>query len=389
MSDLRILCWGHRRAVAPLEAAREAFRAIRPDTSLAMEVRPLSDFEHQGMEGVARAYDLVVFDHPFCGDIVSQDLFVPLDVHLPGLLGPSADARYIGPSIATYRIGGHVWGAPIDAATQHAIFRPDLLAQCVEPVPRSWHQALALGERLRNRGLSLGIAIETPHALMTIGSLMANAGLPWQTVPSEPLTLDGDGFLAALDLLRDLLAFCPPEAMAWNSIDLHDAMVARDDVVYCPAVYGYATYGEADMRKPLAFADFAGAAAPYHAGSAIGGTALGLSRFSDKREEALTFIAFMLSEGVQDRLIPSHHGQPALVSAWSTPANDAMFNGFYSAVKSSMETVWTRPRHPGYIIFQREAGSIVAQGLRDGMAGRAILAEVERIAAGVGRLGAS
>jgi len=57
-------------------------------------------------------------------------------------------------------------------------------------------------------------------------------------------------------------------------------------------------------------------------------------------------------------------------------------------VDSSMEMVWTRPRHPGYITFQREAGSIVVEGLRDGIAGRAILADVERIAAEVGLLDA-
>ena len=314
MSNLRVLCWGHRRATEPLRAAAAAYREERPDTTFQIDVRPLSAFEHQGIEGVAREYDLVVFDHPFCGDITARGAFLPLDLHLPSLLGDGSDDRYVGASLSSYRFAGSVWGAPIDAATQHALVRGDLLEAACETVPRSWHDALALGDRLKPRALCLGLAVETPHALLTLASLMANAGRPWSTDPAEPLTIDSAAFLEAMRLVRQLLAFCPPEALSWNSIDLHEAMVERDDIAYCPCVYGYATYGEADQRKPLRFGDFAGARAPYEAGSAIGGTALGVSRFSSSTiaDEAISFVRFMLEPRVQDQLIPSFHGQPAL-----------------------------------------------------------------------------
>jgi multiple sugar transport system substrate-binding protein len=250
-----------------------------------------------------------------------------------------------------------------------------------EATPLTGADALKLGERVRRRGLYLGTAIETPHALMTIGSLMANAGKPWATDPVKPLTMDEEAFFAAYGEVNALLAFCPPEALGWNSIDLHDAMVARDDVVYCPAVYGYATYGEADQRRRLAFGPFAGARAPYERGSTIGGTAIGVSTQCRAPDAALAFVAHMLDDVVQRTLVPPHHGQPAMVSGWKDAANDARFNGFYSSVARSVETAWVRPRRAGYPVFQAEAGRIVAKGLRSNRDGRVVAKAVSALAA--------
>ncbi len=380
MATIRLVSWGHRRATDPLLAARARFAERYPDIEVAIDVRPLSDFEHQGMAGVAAQYDLIVYDHPFSGDIAAGALFLPLEDRLPDLLGPDAAPRYIGPSLATYRLAGHVWGAPIDAATQHAALRADLLQGAGEAVPTRWADVIALGERLRRRGLFLGTAVQTPHALMTIGSLMANAGRPWTTDPRRPFAIDPEAFAIAYGQVGDLLAFCPPEALGWNSIDLHEAMVARDDVAYCPAVYGYATYGEADQRRPLAFGPFAGAMAPYEAGSVIGGTAIGVSAQCSAPDAAISFVRFMLEEGVQCDLVPAHHGQPALVSGWREPANDRRFNGFYTAAASSVETAWVRPRRPGYPVFQADAGRAVADGLKAGQDAAAVHEAVAALA---------
>lgn len=367
MTRLRILNWGHRRATDPLAAAVATYRERRPDVAFDLVVRPLSDFEHEGIAGAALEHDLVVYDHPFSGDIAAAGVFLPLEERLAERLGAGLDARYTGPSLASYRFAGHVWGAPIDAATQHALVRRDLLDAAGESLPQSWQDAVALGERLAVRGLKLGMAVETPHALLTLGSLMANAGSPWGTDPDAPMTIDPAAMADAFAWLRRLLAFCPAEALDWNSIDLHEAMVARDDIVYCPCVYGYATYGEADQRRPLAFAPFAGTAAPWQAGSAIGGTAIAVSRHCAAPDTALDFVAFLLEDAVQDSLIPGHHGQPATVTGWTDAGNDARFNGYFSAVRSSMDGAWIRPRHPGYPIFQRDAGIVAATALRGGI----------------------
>jgi multiple sugar transport system substrate-binding protein len=101
MTALRLVSWGHRRATAPLRAAVESFRLNKPDVEIAVDDRSLRDFEHQGIAGVAEQYDLIVFDHPFCGDIAKGRLFLPLEERLPELLGRARDSLYLGPSLDT------------------------------------------------------------------------------------------------------------------------------------------------------------------------------------------------------------------------------------------------------------------------------------------------
>lgn len=127
MRKLKILNWQNRRATDPVAAAIAAFCSNHAACAIEHETRPLSDFEHQSIEAISRQYDLIVYDHPFSGTIAKSNCFVPLEELLPDELGSRSAAKYIGPSLATYRFAGHVWGAPIDGATQHALYRRDLL----------------------------------------------------------------------------------------------------------------------------------------------------------------------------------------------------------------------------------------------------------------------
>lgn len=379
---LKGLSWGHRRATGPLQPLVDRFRESHPDIDIQWTVRPLSDFEHQGLAGVAELFDLIIYDHPFSGDLVASGAFVPLDQHLPGLTA-DGDVRFAGASLTSYRYAGSVWGAPIDGATQHALYRADLMGD--RPLPQTWDEVLTLGRALRKDGLYLGLAGETPHAGLVVAALMANAGTPWSTDPAQPFRIDRAALGVALERTAAVMALCPPEAINWNSIDLHDQMVARDDIVYAPCVYGYATYGEADMRRRLSFGPFPGAVAPYHAGTAIGGTAMGLSRHCANKDAALAFIEFVLSDEAQCQIIPAHHGQPALAAAWDDAATDARFNQFFSTTRSSIETAWIRPRLPGYPLFQKEIGVVVRRFLAGEMDMGAALDEIETLTAGVNR----
>ena len=70
--SVRILNWSNRRALAPIAVAIRSFKEQHPGADVAQVERPLSDFEHQGIEGVAAQYDIVIFDHPFCGRIAAS-----------------------------------------------------------------------------------------------------------------------------------------------------------------------------------------------------------------------------------------------------------------------------------------------------------------------------
>jgi multiple sugar transport system substrate-binding protein len=73
-----------------------AFRRERPDVSIEWTVRPLSDLEHQPIAAIADRFDLMIIDHPFCGDIAASGACLPLEEAIAEL-GPDADRLYVGP----------------------------------------------------------------------------------------------------------------------------------------------------------------------------------------------------------------------------------------------------------------------------------------------------
>jgi multiple sugar transport system substrate-binding protein len=373
---LKGLIWGHRRAVGPAEALSEQFCRTHSTTQIEWTVRSLASFEHQSLDMLARDYDLIVYDHPFSGSLVETAAFAPLTPEMDLPLGTQDAAMWAGPSLASYRFGGSVWGLPIDAATQHAAYRSDLLDKTGKAVPENWLQVLELGKALKDEDLYLGMAALAPHAVLVIAALMANMGKPWSTDPDLPFSIDQAAFLEAYEMLAEFMQYVPQEALGWNAIDLHDAMIARDDIVYCPCVYGYATYGEADYNHRLSFADFAGTMEPYHAGTVLGGAAMGLSRGCRHMDEAITFLRFAASERAQTEQIAMHHGQPARIEAWDDPAVNQRFNGFFSATRQTIETAWTRPRFCGYPKFQQDAGEIVARTLAENRGAEAAWNEI-------------
>jgi multiple sugar transport system substrate-binding protein len=357
---LRGITWSHRRAVAPLAGTLAHFNAIHPGIEVEWSERTLEGFEFEPVPDLARRYDLIVLDHPFCGEIAASRCLVPLDALLAG-----SDDLFVGPSLASYRYDGHIWALPIDAACQTAAARPDLLGQISDAVPSTWDEVVRLGEAARREEKRLAIAYKGVHALMTFFTLCANLGRPCGTDPGEKL-VERRVATEALGIMRALLSFCPATVLDWNSIDVHDAMVASDTLVYCPAIYCYTTYAEADVRRPLRFHDLPGFTEADRRGSTIGGTGLGISAYCCEPEAALAYAAFLLDAATQ-KAFAGHHGQPARVEAWADPAIDGRFSNSFSAIRRTIDGCWVRPRYPGYLGFQRRGGELVEAHLRGGI----------------------
>ncbi len=353
---LRGMTWGHRRAIDPLLATKALFEQRHPEIEIEWASRPLSGFEFTPVPDLARDYDLIVLDHPFCGEIAATGCLLPVD----DIIRAAGGNRYVGPSLESYSYAGACWAVPIDAAAQVAVSRPDLLQALDAMPPADWRALIALGEKASRKNFKLAIGLKGVHSLMTFFTLCANLGSPCSTDPEQPLA-DRDTARQVLDHIRALLAYCPKEALDWNSIELHDVMVARDDLVTCPAVYCYATYAESDQRKPLRFHDLPGPNGP--GGSTIGGTGLGLSAYRGNDEAAQAYARFAASPEVQ-RLFAEHHGQPARRETWTDPTIDARFGRCYAETLKTMEACWIRPRFPGYLGFQAKGGDLIEQHLR-------------------------
>ncbi len=353
---LRGMTWDHRRAIDPLIHTLPAFRASHPGIDVQWSSRPLHGFEFTPVAELARAHDLIILDHPFAGNIAATGCLMPLDD-----LVPEGESVFVGPSLQSYVHSGHLWALPVDAACQVAVSRPDLMASLEADAPADWAGLLRLGGRARARGLSLAIPLRGVHSLMSLFTLCANLGRPFGAEGPAAEPLDRATLAEVLDLLRDLLAFAPPECLDWNSIALHDQMAGRDDLVFCPAVYGFVTYAEADRARPLRFHDLPG---PNGAqGSTIGGTGLGISVHCPHPEAALAYARYLVQTDTQ-RAFAAHHGQPAHVSAWEDTAINRRFGDSFAATRRTIEAAWVRPRHNGYLRYQAEAGTLIERHLR-------------------------
>jgi len=357
------LSWGHRRATAPLKALSKAFASETGQEVIWLD-RTLADFEHQGMAAAAEGVDLLVYDHPFSGDIAANGALVPLDDLTMGRLAPGRTPDFIGPSLHSYRYEGAIYGVPVDGATMHAITRPDLLCGSA---PATWGEAIELGREARRAGRYVALPWKTPHAGLALASLLENLAPAWQPGRAEDQPFfDRPQLEEGLDLIRQLAELCPPQASGWNAIDLHDAMQARDNILFAPCVYGYATYGETLGDTPrLGFAPFAGVHGSR--GAILGGTALGLTRQGAESPAAAEFLRFCLDLDRQTEMIGSNHGQPAAAASWRDARLDERFNGFFGAALDTVVHSSIRPRWPGYVALQRRVGNTVQLCLDGGL----------------------
>ena len=377
---LRGLTWDHRRAIAPLRAVHEAFSLAEPNITIDWSIRDLRQFEHQSLEEVATAFDLILFDHPFVGRMAASRVFVPVDRVLARVPGAAEAAFYAGPSLTSYRWGGQTWGVPVDAATMHAVYRPDLLATITDDVPTSWADVLELGRRAKKAGLLLGLANGDHHGFLALGSLMHNLGAGWATKNGEGLQFSISSFKEALSCLIQAITFAPPQAASWNSIALHDAMSSRDDIVYCPLTFGYATYGESDFGdRRLKFAAAPGVLEPYKKGTLLGGAAIGITAACKNIHAAEQYLAFVLQPDIQTQLFGAHHGQPAASAAWQNDDLNARFNGYFKDVHPTLELAATRPRFDGYGHFEKCSGALVSQYLTGDISETALVEQISKL----------
>ena len=90
---LRGMTWGHRRAIDPLLAVQAQFEQRHPGIEIEWSSRSLSGFEYAPMPELARQYDLIVLDHPFCGEIAASECLLPID----DLIEEAGGEAYVGP----------------------------------------------------------------------------------------------------------------------------------------------------------------------------------------------------------------------------------------------------------------------------------------------------
>jgi multiple sugar transport system substrate-binding protein len=132
-------------------------------------------------------------------------------------------------------------------------------------------------------------------------------------------------------------------------------MARPDSQIACvPLIYGYVSYAMDGFRpERIGFVDMPVIGDRPPAGSALGGTGLAVSAFSQHQEEAADFAFWVASGPVQAGLYAASGGQPGHALAWESAAVNRPAHGFYKATRATLEGAWVRPRHNGYMAFQQ------------------------------------
>lgn len=365
---LKGMTWSHPRGYDPVVACAELYRK-ETGVKVEWDKRSLQDFESFPVEELARAYDLIVIDHPHVGQITKEGCLAPLDVPGREAEREALAAGSVGKSYPSYTWQGHQWAFPIDAATPVLAYRPDLIAA----PPKTWDEVLALGA-----GKAL-VPFRAPHSLMSFYSLAANLGRP----------CDGSGEGDLIDpavgvRVYEFLAKLAANGMAdfdSDPIQVFEKLAAEgSDVAVAPLLYGYVSYATDGFRpNRLAFADMPVLGTGGPVGSALGGTGIAVSAYSENRDAAIDFAYWLAGADVQRGPYASNGGQPGHATAWEDPAVNAPTHGFYENTRPTLEGAWVRPRHNGYMAFQDAASKRINAALQAGEAGDAVIAELNRM----------
>lgn len=370
MTKLRGMTWSHPRGFDPMLATARAWQE-RTGVEIAWDKRSLQDFESFPVEELARAYDLIVIDHPHVGQITAEHCLTPLDVPGREADGARLAAASVGPSYRSYNWQGRQWALPIDAAAQVMAYRADLLA---EP-PRDWEAVLDLARAGR-----VTVPMRTPHSLMLVYTLTAGLGQPCAAPPQLPL-LEGDTARDAIERLRELAALLDPQDFSRDPIEASEQLAASDGkLAVMPYGYGYANYAIDGFRAhTLRFADIPAVGGLGPVGSTLGGTGIAVSAFSAAPEAAIAYAYWVASPDVQQGLYATAGGQPGNAAAWEADSVNAPTHDFYRDTRRTLELAYLRPRHNGYMAFQQAAADRLSECLQARASAATIIADLNRL----------
>ena len=363
---LKGMTWSHPRGYDPMVHCSEVYKE-KTGVEIFWEKRSLQDFESYPVYELARAYDLIVIDHPHVGQVTQEDCLLPLDVDGRGTEREALSEATVGPSYRSYFWQGRQWAFPIDAATQVQAFRPDLAARA----PARWEEVMELAHKGR-----VLLPLRAPHALMTFYTLAANLGRPCSTVPGD--LIDSATGARVYDLLKDLVAHLDPACFDMDPIQASEAMSAADSRIACiPYTYGYVSYAWDGFReRRVDFADIPTAGTNGPVGGTLGGTGIAVSAYTRHPEAAVDFAYWISGADAQRGPYASAGGQPGHSAAWEDDGVNAPAWDFYRKTRATLEGSYLRPRHDGYMPFQAAASERISAGLKGSEAAGTVVADL-------------
>ncbi len=371
-TTLRGITWDHSRGYTSVVATAQRFHELHPEVEIVWEKRSLQAFGDYPLQKLVDKFDFLIIDHPFVGYASTHPILLPLDEYLPkDYLQDQAD-NSVGASHESYIYDGHQWALATDAATPIASYRPDLLKKHGLSLPQTFDEVLELAKS----GMVIVPAVAV-DSLMNVFYFCVSQGIP---LFENERFVDEEQGIWALQQLKTLVGFCPPECLSRNPIKTYDALSSGDKYVYCPFAYGYSNYGRVGYAQHLlGFTNVVGLEKNKIGSTTLGGTGLAISAHCKHKDIAVDYAKYVNSGLIQRTLYLENGGQPGHRSAWLDETVNTRTNYFFRDTLNTLDKAYLRPRYDGYLHFQDGGGPIVREFLLDQADAKATLKQLQKV----------
>lgn len=359
---LKGLTWDHPRGYDPLVECSRRYGNLNGGVSVEWRKRSLHDFGAYPLEELAKSFDLLVIDHPFMGQAARTGCFRDLRDLMDHTTLEAAVRQGAGVSGSAYAYHDAVFALPTDAAAHVASYRPELMKDLGLGEPRRWADVVEIAQRARTSGQTLAWAGCPTDSACTFLTIAANLGYPIAETAHEFLPASVIGQI--MSYLNWLAQHAQPSCLDDNPIQMYEAMVGSDRLVYSPCAFGYSNYARINRTPWLKFAPLVGPGQEPQRGGLLGGAGMAISRYSDAAPEAAAFMAWLHSPQIQAGPYVESGGQPGNVAAWRDAQVNANSHDFFAATLPTLEAAYVRPRFAGFVGFLEAAGVEINRCLR-------------------------
>ncbi len=355
MIYLKGMTWDHSRGFDPMVATSKKFQEIHNNqVSIVWDKRPLQAFADRPIEEMTEDYDLIVIDYPHVGEVASKGLLQNLD--LPKYENQILELKNqsVGKSHESYFINNKQWALAIDAASQTACYREDLIAS----YPLNWNALIGLAQN--NKVLW---PLKPVHAISSFYSIYNN--LTEELIPEHKDFIKKDFGVKALEMMKLVSSELIKDCFTMDPIQTAELMTETNDFYYCPYIYGFSNYSRKNYRKNiLKYINVMDLSGKGPSGTHVGGTGIAVSNESKNKDFALEYAFWIAGANCQKSLFYESGGQPGNSEAWENQKINQETNDFFRATRKTLDLAWVRPRHNGYMEFQDKSGDIINEYLQ-------------------------
>ena len=355
MITLKGMTWDHSRGFDPMLATSKKFQETHNNAVIIQwDKRPLQAFADRPIEDMTDDYDMIVIDYPHVGEVASKGLLQNLDLPKYSSHIEQLKKQSVGKSHESYYINNKQWALAIDAASQTACYREDLIPS----YPSNWNALLDLAKNKK-----VLWPLKPVHAISSFYSIYNN--ITTELMPDKKKFIDKNFGVETLTMMKAVSRELIIDCLTMDPIQTAELMTETNDFFYCPYIYGFSNYSRKNYRKYiLKYINVINLSGKGPAGTHLGGTGIAVSNVSKNKDLAIEYAFWIASAECQKSLFYESGGQPGNSVAWEDDKINKETNNFFKGTRQTLDLAWVRPRHNGYMKFQDESGNLINEYLQ-------------------------